>query len=124
MDEAASAVGALVRATKSILAVQYRQDCVKRETSAHRCELDSTHLWQEGYCGQLQGLEDVEQAAHDLRVVAGHGRIPQRTHQGVDGHRGVVLFTAGHQPRRVQQVPSQVVLWNSTYSRQLHSVSQ
>lgn len=54
----------------------------------------------------MEGLEDVEEAPDDLGVVAGHGGVPQVAHQGVDGHSGVVVLTAGHQPRRRQQVPS------------------
>jgi hypothetical protein len=89
-----------------------------------RCKVEITCLWQEGNGSQLQGLEDVEQASHYLRVVAGHGGIPQGAHESIDGHRGVVLLTAGHQARRVQQVPSQVILWNGTYSQRVYTLSQ
>ena len=71
-------------------------------------------LWQEGDSSQLQGLEDVEQASHNLRVVARHGRIPECSHQSIDGHSGVILLAAGHQPRGAEQVPAQVILGHCT----------
>lgn len=47
----------------------------------------------------MQRLKDIEQAPDDLGVVAGHGRVPQVAHQGIDGDCGVVVVTAGHQAR-------------------------
>lgn len=64
------------------------------------------NLWQVWDRAQMQGLEDVEEAPDDLGVVAGHGGVPQVAHQGVDRDCGVVVFTAGHQARCRQQVPS------------------
>ena len=71
------------------------------------------YLWEVGYRAQVKGLEDVEEASDDLGVVTAHGWVSQVAHEGIDGHRGVVILAASHKACCWQEVPS--ILGVSSY---------